>query len=198
MPSDDLRERIRQLALPLVTARGLVLWGLELVMSQRPLLRLYIDTQKNQAEEHGQEDEEAKTVADLQQCEEISRDLGLALDVENIFSGPWQLEVSTPGLSRIFFTLEQMADYLGEVVEARLFSPLSSGTQSRRMWRGKLTEVTESSFFLEPCAITEDDQVQMLAEPVVCIPWTCVRKVNRVALFPKTPKPGKKAARKKA
>ena len=197
MSSDDLKERIRQIALPLVNAHGLVLWGLELVSSQRPLVRLYIDCHKTQAEDKVH-DEEARVAADLEQCEAISRDLGLALDVENIFSGPWQLEVSTPGLSRSFFALEQMVDYLGDIIEARLFSPLPSGTRGRRTWRGKLTEVTESSFFLEPVAITEDDQVQILAEPVVCIPWTSVRKVNRVALFPRTPKPGKKSVRKNA
>ena len=194
--SEDLRERIRELALPLVKARGLMLWGLELVASQRPLVRLYIDAPKSASAANNDEEASSQVciAADLQQCEEISRDLGLALDVDNVFPGPWQLEVSTPGLARRFFALEQMTAYLGEIVEARLVSPLPIGQNGRRTWLGKLSEVTDASFSLEPVLITEDDQVQPTAEPAVCIPWNCVRKVNRVALFPKAPKPGKKKA----
>ena len=41
---------------------------------------------------------------DVEQCAQVSRQLGLALDVEDIIHGAYQLEVSSPGLSTgVFF-----------------------------------------------------------------------------------------------
>lgn len=56
----------------------------------------------------------------LGQCEEISRHVALALEVEDTIPEAYVLEVSTPGLTRLFFSLDQMRHYLGDVVEARL------------------------------------------------------------------------------
>ena len=68
----------------------------------------------------------APTSATIEQCEEISRHLALALEVEDSIPDAYVLEVSTPGLSRLFFSLDQMTRYVGDVVEARLHTPVAS------------------------------------------------------------------------
>ncbi|MCR4666308.1 MAG: ribosome maturation factor RimP [Desulfovibrio sp.] len=194
MPERDpstVLETIRALALPVVQAAGLDLWGIELQQSRRTVVRLFIDGSTG-----GGLEEEQALHATLDQCAEISRLLGLALEVEDLFPDAWVLEVSTPGLSRTFFTLEQMKAYVGDVVDIRL-AKASPDASSRKSWRGVLKEVTEDAFILKPCLISESDVIEPLAEDEVRFLWKDVRKARRVALFPKAVKPGKGPARKK-
>ena len=52
---------------------------------RRKLLRLYID---------------AEDGISVENCAQVSRELGARLDLENIFEEPYTLEVSSPGLDR--------------------------------------------------------------------------------------------------
>ena len=185
---------LTRIAEPLVQALDLVIWGVELTHTGRPTLRLYIE-QKNFADKP-EPQAEAKSVA-IEHCEEISRQLGLALDVEDVFPSAWVLEVSTPGLSRTFFQLEQMHAYIGDVVNVRLHSPYPEGDLGRKHWRGILRGVGADAFTIEPCVITEDDYVERTGSETLVIPWQNVRVVHRVALFPKPPKPGKGPSKNK-
>ncbi|MBQ9536375.1 MAG: hypothetical protein IJU79_01145 [Desulfovibrionaceae bacterium] len=178
----QLKATIYELAMPLVEAMGLCIWGLEVIYAKRLLIRLYIESQ-----------EAGETQADLEHCAEISRQLGLALDVENIFAKAWTLEVSSPGLDRMFFKLEQLGPYIGDVLCVHLSTPLPPGSLGRKVWRGTLLQVTADSFSLKPCEISADDRIQPSKEPELLICWENCRKVQRVALFPKPLKPGKGA-----
>ena len=73
---------ITALALPLVEAAGLELWGVELLGEGRPILRVYV---------------ESPSGATIEECAKLSRQLGLALDVEDIIPSAYILEVSSPG-----------------------------------------------------------------------------------------------------
>ncbi|MBQ7607747.1 MAG: ribosome maturation factor RimP [Desulfovibrionaceae bacterium] len=190
---NECLEKVRAVAEPIVRSLGLTLWGLEIVGSGKPCLRVYIDVADvaDSAESAG---------AALDQCEAIAKDLGLALDVENIFPGAWVLEVSSPGLSRTFFTLDQMRAYVGQVVDVRLLAPLSFADEGakatdRKQWTGILTHVYETAFTLKTVRIFEDDTFETLPEEVR-LEWSNVRFARRHALFPKPPKPGKKAGKK--
>jgi ribosome maturation factor RimP len=72
---------------PILGSLGLSLWNMEF-QKHGPswLLRVYIDR-----EESG---------VTLNDCEVVSRDLGAALDVEDIIPHTYTLEVSSPGLDR--------------------------------------------------------------------------------------------------
>ncbi len=69
------------------------------------LLRIYIDHDKGIA---------------LADCEQVSRQLVAVLDVEDPMPGPYQLEVSSPGLARPLFTLAQFRQFVGAKVQLRL------------------------------------------------------------------------------
>ncbi|MEG6594048.1 ribosome maturation factor RimP, partial [Desulfovibrio sp. 1188_IL3213] len=151
MTDNALRETIIRLAQPVVHALGLVIWGVETARAGRTIVRLFVDAPllpqqpgtPQEAEEspssvtapvtaHApQESPDAEATAapasaTIEQCEEISRHLALALEVEDSIADAYVLEVSTPGLSRLFFSLEQMVPYVGDVVEARLHTPVAS------------------------------------------------------------------------
>ncbi|MBQ7739386.1 MAG: ribosome maturation factor RimP [Desulfovibrionaceae bacterium] len=182
---EKLKKTILDLATPLVSALGLEIWGLEFVTSGRTVVRLYVDLASD-----GSNDAELLG-ASLDQCAEISRQLGLALDVEDVFSDPWVLEVSTPGLDRTFFELNQMSGYEGDVLQAKLTKVHPQGVGGRRVWVGVLSEVLTDSFSLKPCEITPDDHIIQSNDTVINIPWNLTKKVCRKPLFPKPPKPGK-------
>lgn len=184
----SLERKIHDLALPLAAAQGLEIWGLEVVDGPRLVVRLYVDTPQPKDRESS---------ASIGQCEEISRQLELAMDVEENIDRSWMLEVSSPGLERRFFRLEQMRPYIGDLVEARLCAPLEDGGDgARKNWRGELLEIGEDSFTLQPCTISEDGEVTPENLPSCRIPWQNVRRARRLHVFRAPRKPGGK--RKKA
>ncbi len=206
MQKESLKGMVRRLAEPLVRAQGLAIWGVEVVTGGRMLVRLYVDTPVPSARGAAPVAEAATDGADiaalsatLDQCEEISRHLGLALDVEGAIDGAYVLEVSSPGLSRVFFDLGQMAAYVGDVVDVRLNEALGpQGGEPRRTWRGTLVAVDDASFTLSPAGVSEEGDVSPLGIGPVRIRWGAVRRANRVAIFHKPVKPGKGPSKKKA
>ncbi len=198
-----LKETVIRLAEPVVRALGLVLWGVEVVQIGRMVVRLFVDVPARGPEAPVRavtpdgEEGEAPASASIGQCEEISRHLGLALEVEDAVPSTYVLEVSTPGLTRLFFSLEQMRPYLGDVVEARLHAPLppeggaESGTAPRRLWRGRLAAVEVDAFVLEPVVVSAKGEVSPEALPPVRLPWTEVRRAIRMYIFRQPVKPGK-------
>jgi len=119
----ELEERLTALFRPLIAGRGLTLWGLELSGGPGgPVLRVYIDS------------EDRVTVGN---CADVSRDLSALLDVEDPVPGRYSLEVSSPGLERVFFRADQMPAYVGRTVEVTLSEPV----EGRRNFLGTLAAV---------------------------------------------------------
>ena len=216
MTDDALKETITHIAEPVATSLGLVIWGVEIVRAGRTVVRLFVDvpfsaatdTQPDPAPLDSDDTDAPELVAlsaSLGQCEEISRHVALALEVEDTIPEAYVLEVSTPGLTRLFFSLEQMRHYMGDVVEARLLravainegspeGPNPSHGGPRRIWRGELLAVEDDSFTLAPAIILPEGDVQPEALPPVVIPWEAVRRATRMYIFRKPQKPGKSRA----
>ena len=175
MEQNPAHAAITALALPLVEAAGLELWGLELLGEGRPILRVYV---------------ESAAGATIENCARISRQLGLALDVEDIIPSAYTLEVSSPGLTRPFFNLEQLAAYVGKTVEVTLHEALPEFPR-RKKFQGQLAEISEHTFalLLDDAPDSDPDP----ADPPVHINWDNVRKAQLVHIFPQK---NKGAARK--
>ena len=165
MSENALKETVIRLAEPVVRSLGLVIWGVEVVQAGRMAVRLFVDVPSGAPESPQAADgekNEAPSSASIGQCEEISRHLGLALEVEDAVPSAYVLEVSTPGLTRLFFSLDQMRPYLGDMVEARLHAPVApeaaagpadcGGAAPRRLWRGRLAAVEADAVVLGPAA----------------------------------------------
>ena len=160
MSENSLKETVTRLATPLVQAQGLEIWGVEIAQAGRTTVRVFVDlpleVKQAQAALSADSDpadnlEDSADImtarsASIDQCEEISRQLGLALEVEDLIEQAYVLEVSTPGFSRLFFSLDQMRSYVGDMVELRMVSAYApeNAPAARRAWRGVLREVTDS------------------------------------------------------
>ena len=117
-----LEQKILELARPVAESLGLAVWGLELAAAgRRPLIRLYIESEGGST---------------VDQCAEVSRSLGAALDVEDVMRGAYVLEVSSPGLERRIFEAAQLPPYVGRILDLSLGEP----EDGRKNFRGRLDE----------------------------------------------------------
>lgn len=101
----DVTDKVIELAEPILKALGLELVELELRKAGRSqVLCLYIDKPDG---------------VNLDDCAEVSRELSLALDVEDCIPGRYTLEVSSPGLNRPLRRLEDFARFAGRLAEIK-------------------------------------------------------------------------------
>ena len=200
MSRNQLENTLLRLAQPAVKAQGLEIWGLEILDGQHMTVRLFVEVpamEEEPLEDMQDTDEPAEEIAllsaSVDQCEAISRQFSLALDAEDVIDRAYTLEVSTPGFNRIFFRIEQMKPYVGEMVEARmgeLFAPTPDG-QKRRVWKGVLEEVGEESFVLAPASVDGEGEITRENSDPVTISFARARRVSRIHVFRKPAKPGK-------
>ncbi len=152
MTHSNLADSIKELATPLAASLGLAIWGLELSFGGRGIVRIFVEKAENPVlelsspasapdggspvvEEYGQGIAQGVSI---EECAQLSRLLSLALDVEDIMPAAYVLEISSPGLERVFFTQAQLAGALGKTVEITLHQPLP-GLPDRRKFRGIVT-----------------------------------------------------------
>ena len=127
-----------------VEALGFELWGIEyLSQGRHSVVRVYIDA------------ENGITVED---CARVSEQVSGVLDVEDPITGEFTLEVSSPGMDRLLFRLDQYPAYVGEVLELRLRTPF----EGRRKFKGVLTGIEG-----EDVVIRVDDHEYLLPHSAV-------------------------------
>ncbi len=128
----DIAEQIRQILIPILESMGLTLWDLEF-HKQGPqwLLRIFIDRESGGVT--------------LNDCETVNRDLGAALDVEDIISHAYTLEVSSPGLDRSLSKPEHFARFTGSRVKIKTFQSING----QKVFRGTLLGLVEGRVSME-------------------------------------------------
>tara|TARA_R110001592_G_scaffold321037_1_gene599294 strand:+ start:37613 stop:38065 length:453 start_codon:yes stop_codon:yes gene_type:complete len=146
------QDALQALIVPVVEAMECEFWGFEYLSSGRSaMLRIYIDN-------------DPVTVED---CEKVSRQVSSLLDVEDLISSEYTLEVSSPGLDRPLYTLAQYKRYIGEDVALKLRFPY----EGRRRFKGRLNGVEGEDILL----IVEDHEF--------LFPISGIEKANIVPRF---------------
>ena len=83
---DDVKEKIRQLAEPVIVSEGMELVHVECVkMHARWIIRLFLDKEGG---------------ITLDDCANVSNQLGDLFDIREVINGAYTLEVSSPGFDR--------------------------------------------------------------------------------------------------
>ena len=118
MASKD--QQIAEMLQSTVVALGYQLWGVEYTPQGRhSIVRVFIDSPAG---------------ISVDDCAGVSAQVSSILDVEDPVAGEYTLEVSSPGMDRLLFKLEQYSGYVGETVELRL----RSAFEGRRRFKGVL------------------------------------------------------------
>lgn len=124
-------ETLQEIVAPAVAAEGYEFIGLEYHgQGKHSLLRIYIDTPEG---------------IGITDCEKVSRQVSAVLDVAEPITGEYTLEVSSPGLDRPFFTLEQMTRFVGHTVKVRLHI----ARDGQKNFSGKLVATEAENIVLE-------------------------------------------------
>lgn len=97
--------RMREKIEPLVEDDGLEIVDLEFSEGVTSVLRIYVDKVGG---------------VTVDQCADLSRRIGDLLDMENLISGRYRLEVSSPGLDRPLVTYADFKRKIGERVKVFL------------------------------------------------------------------------------
>ena len=139
---------------PVVESLGYEFWGLEYIQGRGATLRIYID----------RDSDEGVSVDD---CALVSHQVSGVLDVEDPIPGEYNLEVSSPGMERPLFTIEQWARYIGEDIQIRLLAPVAG----KRRLTATLT------------AIEGDDVLLDVKGEALRVPFAQVDRANLVAKF---------------
>lgn len=116
---------------PTVEGMGYEFVGVEYVgQAGRNTLRVYIDTAAG---------------VTLEDCESVSHQISGLMDVENLISGTYDLEVSSPGLDRPLFRREDFSRFAGQWVKIRMAIP----KDGRRNFAGRLLGVENDMVSIE-------------------------------------------------
>jgi len=123
---------------PVVTALGYEMLGIEYFRQKDgSMLRLYIDN------------DDGITIDD---CSRVNHQVIGVLDVHDPIKEKYFLEISSPGLDRPLFTLEQFQRFIGEKVKMKLREKV----EERRKIKGVIKAVEETA------VVVSDDGVDYL------------------------------------
>ncbi len=119
-------ESVREILNPLLLEGGLELVDLEYRREGRGrVLRIYIDK------------EGGVTVDD---CAKLSRELGILLDVHDVIPGSYNLEVSSPGLTRALKRPRDFERFRGKMVKIKTKMDI----EDRRVFVGRLLDFADN------------------------------------------------------
>lgn len=96
---------------PVIVGMGYDLWGLECQVNQNTAqIRIFIDHNEG---------------ITLDDCSRVSQQLSAVLDVEDPVELPYTLEISSPGINRKLFSVEQMKNAVGSKVKVKTTWPIN-------------------------------------------------------------------------
>ncbi len=133
MKNQDIKTKISELATINCRIMGVDLWGVEFFPGpggKKSIVRIFIDSDQG---------------VSIDQCAELSKNLSVVLDVEDIVPGSYTLEVSSPGVNRIFFSPSQASDFINQKIKISLKHP----KQGRRNFSGTLRSVAGEMIIVE-------------------------------------------------
>ena len=125
------KENMIEIVKPVIESRNCFLWGLEILRGKkRPTVRIYIDSEKG---------------ANIDDCENVSKDLNYELALEDSFIEDYVLEVSTPGVDRKIFYIEQLDGFIGKKFKVKL----RNAKNNIKNLEGFITDFSEENFTIE-------------------------------------------------
>lgn len=102
----------------------------------------------------------------LDECEKISRRLSDQLDIVDIVSGKYRLEVSSPGLDR---PLLNRADFMRNL--DRMVNVTFEDSTGLQHFHGKIESVTENSVQIHGKPGKKDIPLSMIKKGMLSLPW---------------------------
>jgi ribosome maturation factor RimP len=106
----------------------------------------------------------------VEDCEEVSRAVSPALDVDDPIEKAYHLEVSSPGIDRPLVRKSDFVTWTGHLVKMETSVPVAD----RKRFKGKIAEAGEDDMLLER------DKAAYGEEPTVRIPYDAIADVRLI------------------
>lgn len=186
MQGSSLTE-IRKLADEVSVREGCYLYDIEMVgAGSTRVLRVTID-------------KDGEGGVSVEDCSNVSRAMNLRLDVEDIIpGGPYQLEVSSPGLERVLKEPRHYQGAIGKVIAVKSFAPLAqfNPVLPIELSKAKQLQGPLLSFDDNGIKVGYAPTVKKGADPLpqveVALPYETITKANVVFVFEEKAKAGPK------
>jgi ribosome maturation factor RimP len=147
-------KQLEEMLRPVVEGLGYEFWGIEFrSQGHQSLLRLFID--------------HAENGIGIEDCESVSRQASSVMDVEDPIQTEYTLEVSSPGMDRPLFRLDQYEAFAGHQVQLRL----RMAFEGRRKFQGLIK------------GVEGDDVVVVVDDHEYLLPFDSIEKANIVPVF---------------
>lgn len=166
-------EKIREAAERVARSEGLEVVDVEWKIGKQRFLRVYIDRVPPPLLDGATPDPDANPYPKISHadCERVSQQLSVILDVEELISGPsYILEVSSPGMDRALKKPADFQRFTGRL--AKIWT--EELVENAKFFEGRLSGVTESTVKLE----LEGKTPRMIE-----LPLGSIRKANLVVEF---------------
>ena len=131
MQRDPIAERIDKIATTAATENGVEFVHSEIVGSKRNMtVRIYIDKPEG---------------VTLEDCSTVSRTIEAVIDADDFIPSPYVLEVSSPGLERPLFTIQDFEKFVGKKAKVKT----SEAVNGQANFTGNITGIEGSEIVLE-------------------------------------------------
>jgi ribosome maturation factor RimP len=140
MSRNPLQQKLISIVEPVVEAAGFELVDLRFLLDQGGwVLRVQVDIPLDQVTDLS---EVPSDRVDLQDCEELSRELSAVLDVDDPIAQAYHLEVGSPGIDRPLRTAAHFAHFKGSEAKIQLGVALQLPSGERKNFKGALLGVS--------------------------------------------------------
>jgi ribosome maturation factor RimP len=167
-------EKIREAAERVARSEGLEIVDVEWKIGKQRFLRVYIDRVPPAKPAEAMEGEEAPSPypnISHADCERVSQQLSVILDVEELIPGPgYILEVSSPGLDRALKKAAEFERFAGRLAKISTTEAIGEA----KFFEGRLRGITDGKVRME---------LKGKEARIVEIPLETIRKANLVVEF---------------
>jgi ribosome maturation factor RimP len=167
-------EKIREAAERVARSEGLEVVDVEWKVGKQRFLRVYIDRVPSMdASETADGEQLANPYAAISHadCEKVSQQLSVILDVEELVPGPgYVLEISSPGLNRALKTPAEFQRFTGRLAKISTTEPIGEA----KFFEGRLKGFTDGKVRME---------LKGKESRTVDIPLETIRKANLAIEF---------------
>lgn len=123
--------RVREIAAGIAEKNNIELVHVETVgTTKQPTVRVFVDKPGG---------------VTIEDCSNVSRELEAVLDAEDFISSAYLLEVSSPGLERELYSLQDFEKFAGQLAKVRTHQPING----QRNFRGRIKEVEKSQIVFD-------------------------------------------------
>ena len=141
MSRNPLHQRLITIIEPVLEAAGFELVDVRYVLEQGGwVLRVQVDVPLHEVTDLT---EVPSDRVDLEDCENLSRELSAVLDVEDPIPQAYSLEISSPGIDRPLRTAAHFQHFAGSEAKVQMGVPLHTETGERKNFKGVIKGVID-------------------------------------------------------